>query len=261
MEIYNNLSLKEEDNILFITVNRPDKLNALNVETIAELDRAFQYAMDLPSAKGIILTGSGDKAFVAGADISEIAALNEMNARNFAEKGQEVFDRIESSDKPVIAAVNGFALGGGCELSMACHIRIASPNAKFGQPEVNLGIIPGYGGTQRLPGLVGRGRALELMMTGDMIDAQEAYRIGLVNRISESQESLMEECRALMNKILSKAPLAIGMIIDCVNSSHSAEEKGYQTEANLFASCCKTDDFKEGTQAFMEKRKADFQGK
>jgi len=261
MDSLKNLSLREENGILYIIINRPDKLNALNVETINELNKAIQYAYDNPEVKGVILSGSGDKAFVAGADISEIASLNEMNGRNFSENGQEVFNRIENCDKPVIAAVNGFALGGGCELSMACHIRIAAPNARFGQPEVNLGIIPGYGGTQRLPALIGKGRAMEIMMTGDTVDAQEAYRIGLVNKISESQESLMSECEAMMEKILSKAPLAISMIIDCVNTSQSSDENGFQTEANLFANCCKTEDFKEGTQAFIGKRKPEFTGK
>lgn len=261
MESLNNLNLQIEEGILQITINRPDKLNALNVETINEFRNTFQQVYDNPEIKGVIITGSGEKAFAAGADIDEISSLNEMNARNFAESGQEVFSLIENCDKPVIAAVNGFALGGGCELSMACHIRIASHNAKFGQPEVNIGIIPGYGGTQRMTHLVGKGKALEIMMTGDMIDANEAFRIGLVNKLSDSQETLIDESKSMIKKILSKAPLAVGMVIDCVNVAQSKDVNGYQTEANFFANCCKTDDFKEGTTAFVEKRKPDFKGK
>jgi len=260
MADYNNLMVTNEDGILTITINRPDKLNALNLATIEELRQAFQEIYDNEQIKSVILTGAGDKAFVAGADISEIADLNEMNGRKFAESGQEVFSMIENCPKPVIAAVNGFALGGGCELAMACHFRIATSNAKFGQPEVNLGIIPGYGGTQRLTQLIGKGKALELMMTADFIAAEEALKLGLINHITTSQEALMELANSLLQKINSKAPLAIGMVIESVNAYYANDENGYQTEANSFAACCKSEDFKEGTKAFLEKRAAEFKG-
>jgi enoyl-CoA hydratase len=261
MADYNNLKVVNENGVLTITINRPDKLNALNLETIEELRVVFQEVVyDDDSVKSVILTGAGEKAFVAGADISEIAELNEMNGRKFAESGQEVFSMIEKCHKPVVAAVNGFALGGGCELAMACHFRIATPNAKFGQPEVNLGIIPGYGGTQRLPQLIGKGKALELMMTADFISSEEAKALGLINHIAETQEGLIEMANNLLQKINSKAPLAIGMVIESVNAYYAKEENGFQTEANSFASCCKSEDFKEGTKAFLEKRAAEFKG-
>lgn len=257
---FQNLQIANEDGILTITINRPEKLNALNVATVEEIREAIQSAYDDDSIKGVIITGQGEKAFVAGADIKEIAELNEMNGRKFAENGQEVFALIENCHKPVIAAVNGFALGGGCELAMACHMRIATPNAKFGQPEVNLGIIPGYGGTQRLTQLVGKGKAFELMMTADMISAMEAKGLHLVNHVVESQEALIPKCEEILNKIAKKAPLAVGMVINCVNAVYSNDENGYQTEANSFASCCKSEDFTEGTTAFLEKREAQFKG-
>lgn len=260
MSLYQNLTTDITDNILTITISRPDSLNALNVATIEELRTAIQDAYDSKEVKGIILTGEGEKSFVAGADIKEIAELNELNARKFAENGQEVFSLIEQCEKPVIAAVNGFALGGGCELAMACHIRIASESAKFGQPEVNLGIIPGYGGTQRLTQLVGKGKALELLMTGDMISANDAKSNGLVNHVVENKEALMELSRKIMSKMIAKAPLAVGMVINCVNAYYSAEENGYQTEANSFSNCTKTEDFQEGTKAFIDKRKPEFTG-
>lgn len=257
---YQNLHLANEEGILTITINRPDKLNALNLTTVEEIREAIQSAYDDDSIKGVIITGSGEKAFVAGADIKEIAELNEMNGRKFSENGQEVFALIENCHKPIVAAVNGFALGGGCELAMACHMRIAAPNAKFGLPEVNLGIIPGYGGTQRLTQLVGKGKAFEMMMTADMIQAMEAKGLGLVNHVVESQEALLPKCNEILAKVAKKAPLAIGMVIACVNAVFTADENGYQTEANSFASCCKTEDFKEGTAAFLEKREAEFKG-
>ncbi|AMM51071.1 enoyl-CoA hydratase [Rufibacter sp. DG15C] len=259
MAHYNNLLLDNQDGILFITVNRPTKMNALNIETVQEIQSAMQEVYDDEEVRGVILTGSGEKAFVAGADIAEIAELNEVNGRRFAERGQDVFSMIEECPKPVIAAVNGFALGGGCELAMACHIRVASENARFGQPEVNLGLIPGYGGTQRLTQLVGKGKAMELMMTGDLIPAQEAKELGLVNHVTAVGE-LMPKCLEIMNKIIAKAPLAVGMIVDCVNAWYDKEEHGYQTEANSFSRCCGSDDFKEGTSAFLEKRKPHFKG-
>ncbi|GAB3822674.1 enoyl-CoA hydratase/isomerase family protein [Pontibacter rugosus] len=259
MATYNNLLLNLQNGILIITINRADKLNALNIDTVTEIKNAIQQVYDDAEIKGAILTGAGPKAFVAGADITEIAELSEVTARSFAERGQEVFAMIERSNKPVIAAVNGFALGGGCELAMACHMRVAAENARFGQPEVNLGIIPGYGGTQRLTQLVGKGKAMELMMTADMINAQEALQLGLVNHVVP-QEQLLEKCGEIMGKILSKAPLAIGLVIECVNAVFNKDENGYQTEANAFARCCASEDFVEGTSAFVEKRKANFTG-
>ncbi len=248
----------EEEGLLKVFINREDKLNALNAQTMIDIESAFQMVYDDPKVKGVIISGVGEKAFVAGADISEIGELNHMNARKFAESGQEIFMKIESCPKPVIAAINGYALGGGCELAMACHIRIASDNAKFGLPEVTLGIIPGYGGTQRLPVLVGKGKAFELIMSGSQIDAEEAWRIGLVNYVT-TQEELMGKCENLMHKITKNAGLAIAQVIDCVNAAYT-EDDGFQTEANSFGNCCKTDDFKEGTTAFLEKRKPEFQG-
>lgn len=257
--LYQNLQTTLDSGIFIITINRPESLNALNVQTMNEIHQAVQEVYDNNEIKGGIITGFGEKAFVAGADITEIANLNDVNARKFAERGQEIFDLIEKCQKPIIAAVNGFALGGGCELAMSCHIRVASSNARFGQPEVNLGIIPGYGGTQRLTQLVGKGKALELMMTGDMINAEEAKSLGLVNHVAEDQQKLRELCDKILGKILSKAPLAIGMVIDAVNSYYTTED-GYQTEANGFSRCTETADFREGTSAFLEKRKPQFKG-
>lgn len=255
-----NLTTSFEDGVYVITINRPDKLNALNVKTLHEIHSAILKVYDEDRIKGVIFTGAGDKAFVAGADIKEISELNELNARKFSEQGQETFSLIENSPKPIIAAINGFALGGGCELAMACHIIIASENSKFGLPEVNLGIIPGFGGTQRLTQLVGKGKALELMMTGEMISAQDAKQIGLVNQVVSSVD-LMMKTTELMSKILEKAPLAIGQVVECVNAAYNEEEHGYQTEANSFGICCKSADFIEGTKAFLEKRKPAFKGK
>jgi len=254
------LKLDIASNILIITINREANLNALNHQTLGELKETIQSALDDSDMRGIIITGAGEKAFVAGADINELAQLTEVNGRKFAESGQEIFEMIERANKPIIAAVNGFALGGGCELAMACHIRIATTNAKFGQPEVNLGVIPGYGGTQRMTQIVGKGKALELMMTGDMVDAQEAFRIGLINYIVKDKEALLTKANELMDKIKQKAPLAIGLVIDCVNAVFTSGENGYQTEANGFSRCCATEDFKEGTKAFLEKRKPEFKG-
>lgn len=256
---YHNLTLEQNDGILTITINRESKLNALNIETVEEIKTAFQKVYDDNSISAVILTGAGEKAFVAGADISEIAQLTEVNGRSFAENGQDVFQSIENCSKPVIAAVNGFALGGGCELAMACHMRIAAPHAKFGQPEVNLGIIPGYGGTQRLTQLIGKGKAFELLMTGDMIDADEALNLGLVNHVVESAQ-LINKCEEVIGKIRQKSPSAVGKIVDCVNAVFNDGEDGYQTEANAFGRCCGLDDFKEGTAAFLEKRKPNFKG-
>lgn len=253
-----NVSL--EDGILMLSLNRADKMNALNKAIIEELGEVMQEVYDDDDVKGVIITGEGDRAFAAGADIAEMSDLNEVNGRKFAEIGQEVFSSIEKCDKPVIAAVHGFALGGGCELAMACHIRVAAKNAVFGQPEVNLGLIPGFGGTQRLTHLVGKGRALELIMTGDNISAERAEQIGLVNHVVEDKAAAIEYSRRMLQKIISKAPLAVGMVVESVNAALDPDENGYQTEANSFAACCKSEDFTEGTQAFLEKREAHFTG-
>jgi enoyl-CoA hydratase len=253
------LDLDAASGILLITLNRPTKLNALNSATISDIHGAIQQALDDDKVRGIILKGSGEKAFVAGADIAELSGLNEISGRHFAEQGQDAFALIEGSTKPVVAAVNGFALGGGAELAMACHLRVASENARFGQPEVNLGLIPGYGGTQRLAQLVGKGKALEMMLTGDPIKADEALRLGLVNHVVPQAE-LLAFCRQLLTRILSKAPLAVGLVIDCVNAYYNFERHGYQTEANSFSRCCGSDDFREGTSAFLDKRPAAFKG-
>ncbi len=255
-----NILTEEKNGLLYLTINREDKMNALNFATLEELKGIFEEVVDNRAIKAVILTGSGEKAFVAGADISEIASLNEVNARKFAENGQEIFTMIENCHKPVIAVTNGFTLGGGCELAMACHMRIATANAKFGQPEVNLGIIPGYGGTQRLTLLIGRGKANELMMTGDMIGAEEAKAFGLVNHVLPTKAEAIEKAEEIIGKIMSKAPLAIGMIVDCVNAAFLPDEDGFQTEANSFARCVKSGDYKEGTTAFLEKRKPIFKG-
>ncbi|MGB0525783.1 MAG: enoyl-CoA hydratase/isomerase family protein [Flammeovirgaceae bacterium] len=256
---YQNLKTALNGGIFTITINRPAKLNALNVQTMQEIDQAFEEVYNNDQIQGVIVTGVGEKAFVAGADISEIADLDALQGRKFAEKGQEIFAKIENCQKPVIAAVNGFALGGGCELAMACHMRVAAESARFGQPEVKLGIIPGYGGTQRLTALVGKGKAIELMTTADIIGAAEAKSIGLVNHVVSAEE-LMPKAKKILGKIAKQAPLAVGMVIDSVNAFYEKQD-GYQTEANCFGNCCKTEDFKEGTQAFMEKREAEFIGK
>ncbi len=255
-----NLSLFTEGGILTITIDREPKLNALNSETLEELKEVFQSVYDDKDIKGVIITGAGDKAFVAGADITQFSELNEMNARKFSEAGQEVFQLIENCHTPVVAVVNGFALGGGCELAIACHMRVASTNARFGQPEVNLGIIPGYGGTQRLTQLIGKGRALEYLMTGDMMDAETALKFGMVNYMEESKKDALAKAKTILRKIEAKAPIAIGLVVDCVNAVYNHDENGYQTEANAFATCCGTDDFKEGSTAFMEKRSPEFKG-
>lgn len=255
--------LKTIDNngILSITLSRPDALNALNAETMDGLRYMLQQTYQSTEIRGIILTGDGEKAFVAGADIKELSWLNKEEALKLSQNGQILFKMIEDCPKPVIAAVNGFALGGGCELAMACHLRICTESAKFGQPEVNLGIIPGYGGTQRLTQLVGRGKALELLLTGDMISAQDALRLGLVNHVVGNREELMALSHKLMMKMISKAPIAVTNIIKSVNSGFAFEAAGYEAEAKYFSECTTTEDFKEGTTAFLEKRKPEFKGR
>lgn len=246
--------------ILTLTVNRPTKLNALNAATISELGEAIEHARTDAAVHGILLTGSGEKAFVAGADIAELAALSGPDAQEAAARGQAVFRRYETSTKPVVAAVNGFALGGGCELAMACHLRVASENARFGQPEVNLGLLPGYGGTQRLVQLVGKGKAMELLLTADQVKADEALRLGLVNHVVPQAE-LLDFCKVLLLKILSKAPVAVGLTITCINTYFDeGGEAGYAAEAKAFGQAFGTADFKEGTAAFLEKRPAVFNG-
>ena len=246
--------------ILTLTLNRPTKLNALNAATIAELGQAIDQARADAAVRGILLTGSGEKAFVAGADIAELAQLSGPGAQEAAARGQAVFRRFETSPKPVVAAVNGFALGGGCELAMACHLRVAADNARFGQPEVNLGLLPGYGGTQRLVQLVGKGKALELLLTADQIKADEALRLGLANHVVPLAE-LLNFSKALLLKILSKAPVAVGLVIDCVDTYFDeGGEAGYGAEAAAFGQAFGTADFKEGTAAFLEKRPASFKG-
>ena len=256
---YETLSLQTSDRVATITVNRPDKLNALNDRVIAELGEAIDEVVSDSAIGGVILTGAG-RAFVAGADISELEKHGAVSAKQLAKTGQEVFGRFEASPKPVIAAVNGFALGGGCELAMACHIRIASEFAKFGQPEVKLGLIPGYGGTQRLPRLVGRGRAMQLLLTGEMIDAQEAYRIGLVNRVVQAAE-LLPAANEMMRTILANAPLAIASVVEVVHRGYDATlEDALTLEATAFGLLAATDDKRIGTRAFLEKASARFTG-
>lgn len=257
---YNNLISKKNDGITIITINRPNKLNALNKETIEELHEAFDTANSDKTTKVIILTGSGEKAFVAGADISEFANFDVKKGGKLAEKGQKiVFDFVENLSTPVIAAVNGFALGGGLELAMACHFRVASDNAKMGLPEVSLGVIPGYGGTQRLPQLIGKGRAMELIMTAGMIDANQALNYGLVNHIT-TQEELLPFCEKIAGKISRNSSVAISAAIRAVNACFEDGVNGFDVEIEEFGNCFGTEDFKEGTTAFLQKRKADFPG-
>lgn len=259
--MYQTILTELLDGTLVITVNRPDKMNALNKDVIEELGKALEDVYNNDEIKAAIITGAGEKAFVAGADISEFSSLDGKGGSALAQKGQDlVFSKIENCPKPVIAAVNGFALGGGCELAMSCHFRLASDNAKFGQPEVNLGLIPGYGGTQRLTQLVGKGKSMELSMTGDMIGAEEAKALGLVNHVYPQAE-LLDQAKKILQKIQSKAPLAITKVIYCVNEAAKADPQGFVNEIARFGECFDTDDMREGTSAFLEKRKAAFKGK
>src|ERR1700730_2720208 len=256
-----NVLYEKKGAIAYVTLNRPRVLNALNQKTFADSKRAFEDARDDGAVRGIILTGAGDKAFIAGADIGELAQVTAVEAERSTRNGQAVLDLIENLGKPVIAAVNGFALGGGCETAMACTIRGASENAKFGQPEVKLGIIPGAGGTQRLPRLVGKGRALQLILSGEIISAQEAYRIGLVNEVVPAAE-LITRAETILKQIFSNAPLAVKYSLEAVNKGlETSQTEGLSLEASLFGLCAGTEDKKEGTQAFLQKRAAQFQGR
>ena len=257
---YHTLLTELTAGILTVTINRPDKLNALNQQVLEELSQVTDEVYNDPAIRGVMLTGAGPKAFVAGADISGFLSVSTAEGALLAKKGQDIFFRIENCPKPFIAAINGFALGGGCELAMSCHFRIASDNAKFGQPEVNLGLIPGYGGTQRLTQLVGKGRAMELMMTANMIDAAVALQMGLVNQVVKAEE-LLTVTRKSLELILTKSPVAIGKVIAAINASFDNSINGFDEEIRLFGECFGTDDMKEGVTAFLEKRKAIFPGK
>jgi len=256
-----NVSYEKKNTIAYITVNRPKVLNALNAKTIGDLRTAFEDARDDGSVRGVILTGAGGKAFVAGADITEVARVTAVEAADMTSHGQALTNLIENLGKPVIAAVSGFALGGGCELAMASTIRLATENAVFGQPEVKLGVIPGYGGTQRLPRLVGRGRALQLILSGGTINAAEAYRIGLVNEIV-SADALLARAEAILQQIFSNAPVAVKFALEAVNKGlETSQAEGLVMESSFFAICAATDDKKEGTSAFLDKRAAKFAGR
>ena len=257
---YKTLLAELNNGIYTVTINRPDKLNAINRDVMADLGAVMDEVEKNEAIKAVVLTGAGPKAFVAGADISEFLGLSHTEGMEMARRGHVVFNKMERSTKPVIAAVNGFALGGGCELAMACHFRYASSNAKFGQPEVNLGLIPGYGGTQRLVQLVGKGRALELLLTGNMIDAETAERYGLVNKVVAPEE-LLPAVYKTVETIISKAPIAIGRCITAANAVFDETQNGFDVEIKSFGDCFDTDDMKEGAAAFLEKRKANFTGK
>ena len=258
---FENLLIDRDGAVALVTVNRPKVLNALNMQTLDELRRAVLDLKRDDAIRAVVLTGAGEKSFVAGADINELATQTPTTGREHAMSGQHIFDLIEHMGKPVIAAINGFALGGGCELAMACTIRLAADTARLGQPEINLGIIPGYGGTQRLARIVGRGRALEILLTGDMLTAQEAHRLGLVNRVFPAAD-LMTEAKKLAATLAAKAPIAVRYILEAVHRGLDMPFAEAQTfEATLFGLVASTDDMREGTKAFLEKRKADFKGR
>ena len=258
---YDFLKLDADDGIATITVNRPDKLNALNAATVREIGAAIGAVRDDDGVRGVLVTGAGEKSFVAGADIAELATMGPVTGVRVSRAGQDIFRNIERLGKPVLAAVNGFALGGGLELALACHLRIASSNARFGLPEVKLGIIPGYGGTIRLPRIVGRGRALELILTGEMIDAAEAHRIGLVNRVVEPSE-LRAAAISLLRKIIANGPIALALALESVvHGETTSSDDALTLESNLFGLLAATDDMREGMKAFLEKRRAEFRGK
>ena len=257
---YENLLIEERDNITIITINREKALNALNVQTFTDLDNFFTNEAPTSNSMGFIITGAGEKAFVAGADIKEFFSLKGDDAMKLSKRGQDIFFKIERLSKPVIAAVNGFALGGGCELAMACHMRIASEKARFGLPEVGLGIIPGYGATQRLVQLIGKGKAMEYILTGDMINAETAKQLGLANHVVPHEECV-SKCIEILNKIATKGPMAVGMAIQCINDHFDENKNGYESEYVGFGKIALTEDFIEGATAFTEKRKANFMGK
>jgi len=260
-ERYENLLVEKRDGVAVVTVNRPDKLNALNDRTMAELDSVFAGLAADQTVRGVLLTGSGEKAFVAGADIGELATESPVDGKERSIRGQKVLDRIENLGKPVVAAVNGFALGGGCELALACHLRVASENARLGTPEVKLGIMCGYAGTQRLARLVGKGRALEMLLTGEMVDAAEALRIGLVNHVFP-KEKLLAEAEALLRRMLPNGPVSLRFTLEAVNAGLEMPlAQAQYLEATLFGLICTTDDMKEGTKAFLEKRPPKFLGR
>ncbi|MCG6928150.1 MAG: enoyl-CoA hydratase/isomerase family protein [Acidobacteria bacterium] len=258
---YENLLVEKKDGVAIVTVNRPDKLNALNGRTIEELDAAFSALASDPEVRGVVVTGAGEKAFVAGADIEELSGLDAEAGRALSERGQRVFDRIEWLGKPVVAAVGGFALGGGCELALACHVRVASENASLGTPEVKLGLLCGYGGTQRLPRLVGRGAALEILLTGERVKAAEALRLGLVNRVV-AREDLLAQAEALLRQMIANGPLALRATLEAVHGGLDRPLGEAQAgEAQLFGELCGTRDAREGTRAFLEKRAPRFEGR
>jgi enoyl-CoA hydratase len=261
MSEFLNIKFEKKNQIAYITIDRPKVLNALNMATMQELQIVFSAVKDHTDVRAVILTGAGEKAFVAGADIGELSEHSPVSAKEYTHRGQAVIDAIEHLGKPVIACINGFALGGGCELALACTMRLASENAKLGQPEVKLGLIPGYGGTQRLPRLVGKGPALQLLLTGEMITAQEAHRIGLVNEVLPAGE-LIARAEAIAAKIIANAPLAVQYCIEAVNHGYDLTlAEGLFLEATLFGVCCSTEDKNEGTRAFLEKRAPQFKGK
>ena len=257
--MYKTLVTELSDGIFTITVNRPDKMNSLNMDVLNELDAAIDEVYKKTEIRSALITGAGLKAFVAGADISEFLGLTVEQAKQLAKKGQSLFDKIENCSKPIVAAVNGFALGGGCELALSCHFIYAGENAKFGQPEVNLGLIPGYGGTQRLTQVIGRNRSMELLMSGNMITAKEAMEYGMVNKVVP-QDELLSKTKEILITIQSKAPVAVSKVIECVNNFDHAQQ-GYDLEIQKFGECFETEDMKEGASAFLEKRKANFKGK
>jgi enoyl-CoA hydratase len=258
---YENLLVETREGVAFVTVNRPDKLNALNDRTMEELEAAFQAVAADAEVRGVVLTGAGEKAFVAGADIAELAASTPLDGKERSIRGQKVLARIENLGKPVIAAINGFALGGGCELALACHVRIAAEGARLGTPEVKLGLMCGYAGTQRLPRLVGKGRALEILLTGEMVDAAEALRIGLVNRVVP-KDRLLPESEALLRKMLANGPISLRLTMEAVSAGLEMPfDEAQGQEAALFGLLCTTEDMKEGTRAFLEKRPPRFQGR
>jgi len=257
---FKNILTDIKNEILFITLNRPKQLNALNKEVFSELENVFTKLATKNEVKSILITGSGEKAFAAGADIKEFANFNVNEGKELSANGQKIFKIIETFNKPVLAAINGFALGGGLELAMSCHLRIASENARFGQPEVSLGVTPGYAGTQRLTQLIGKGKSIELLMTGAMIKSDEALSLGLVN-YTVTQEKLISKSEELLKTIMKQSPVAVAGVINCVNAYYTDGTDGFKAEVDEFGKCFGTDDFKEGTDAFINRRKANFTGK